>query len=108
MTSVAPEEPEAGYVWRERKPSMYGLPGRKMYLMNMYSFSSRNTEGALTDDPRLYAVLAAKGIPAALITQRRRTNQNLRNHWREGRPGAEAEGGDQNGPGGPRPAADGT
>ena len=80
MTSIAPEEPEAGYGWRERKPSMFGLPGRKMYLMNLYSISSRTTEGALTDDPRLYAVLAANGIPAALITQRRRTNQNLKNH----------------------------
>ena len=80
MTSMPPEEPETGYIWRERKPPMYGLPGRRMYLMNLYSISSRNTEGALTDDPRLYAVLAAKGVPAALITQRRRTNQNLKIH----------------------------
>ncbi len=80
MASIAPEDPETGYAWRDRKPSIHGLSGRKMYLMNLYSMTSRSAEGVLTDDPRLYIVLAVNGIPTALITQRRRPNQNLEAH----------------------------
>ena len=80
MTSLMPEEPTPKMEWRARRPSTYGIPGLRSYLVNLYCLSRRNTGVVVTDDARLYIVLATNAIPCTLITQRNRPESDPATH----------------------------
>ena len=80
ITSISPEDPSSNYEWPVRRPGTFGIPGRKSYLVNLYSISSRTPQAVLTDDVRLYIVLASSGIPVALSTQKSRAGQKIEDH----------------------------
>ena len=80
MTSLMPEESTPKMEWRARRPSTYGIPGLRSYLVNLYSISRRNPRAVITDDPRLYIILATNDIPCALVTQRQRADTDQSSH----------------------------
>ena len=75
MTSIWPEPVENQGHWKERKPNTLGLPGQKPYLFNIHRIPEQAPCVHITDDPRLYIVLASQGIPTTLLTQRRRRGE---------------------------------
>jgi hypothetical protein len=76
MTSTIPEEPGEKHAWRRRRPGTYGIPGRRGQLLNLHSITAGNPGAVVTDDLRLYAVLAVNHTPAALIAQRRQNGRD--------------------------------
>lgn len=75
MTSIWPEPVENQGQWKERRPNTLGLPGQKPYLFNIHRIAEHAPCVHITDDPRLYIILASQGIPTTLLTQRRRRGE---------------------------------
>lgn len=78
MTSMGTQEGQDHSPWKYGRPALYGIPALKPDLLNLYSISPRTKTAVVTDDARLYLVLAAAGTPAALITQKRRATSDVR------------------------------
>lgn len=74
LTSLGVEEGQSREPWRHGRPPIYGIPALKPDLLNLYSISPRTKTAVITDDARLYILLAAQQAPVALITQKRRQN----------------------------------
>ena len=72
MMGIQPEEPGQGNGWRNGRPRTNGLRGRRNQLFNLKDVNRRSGKVVLTDDPRLYLVLSAGKIPAAMPTGARR------------------------------------
>lgn len=73
LTSFRPEtEAYEEHRWPQDRPATYGIPGVRQYLLNAYAIDRQKGDAILTDDVRLYILLAAEGLPAVLLTQRRR------------------------------------
>lgn len=73
LTSFRPEtEAYEEHRWPQDRPATYGIPGVRQYLLNAYAIDRQKGDAILTDDARLYILLAAEGLPAVLLTQRRR------------------------------------
>ncbi len=77
MAAVEPQPPDDNYCWKTTRPSTYGISGRKPFLFNINNIPAAGNPVTITDDSRLYIVLAANEIPTILITQRRRGNENI-------------------------------
>lgn len=74
LTSLSVTEAHNLQPWRHGRPPLFGIPAMKPDLMNLYSISPRTKTAVVTDDARLYIILAAEGTPTTLITQKRRPN----------------------------------
>ena len=75
MTSISPETVENQGEWKERRPNTMGLPGQKPYLFGIHRIPEQAPCVHITDDPRLYILLASHGVAVTLLTQRRRRGE---------------------------------
>ena len=70
ITSLTPRGPRERAGWPARRPRTWGLRGRRPYLFGTYSVPNQAPLAVLTDDPRLYLILAAKRILTFLTLDR--------------------------------------
>ena len=67
LTSISVDEQSNLPNWPSSRPSTYGISGIRPQLLNLVRIHRRNKAVVVTDDPRLYIILVADGIPATLI-----------------------------------------
>ena len=70
MTSITPRGPQGHAGWPVRRPRTRGIMGRRPYLFGTYSVPNQAPLAVLTDDPRVYIVLATQQIPTFLTVDR--------------------------------------
>ena len=69
MTSMLPEGLNENHKWSDRKPKTHGIRETKPHLLNTVNLTRRNPNAVLTEDARLYIILAVNDIPCILIHQ---------------------------------------
>ena len=69
MTSIPPEGLNENHKWSDRKPKTYGIRETRPHLLNTVTLTRRNPNAVLTEDARLYIILAVNEIPCILIPQ---------------------------------------
>ena len=72
MTSGEPEDHADSSHWSVKRPHVYGIAGPRPAVLNILRLERGTRQVAVTDDLRLYIVLAARQTPAVLITRRTR------------------------------------
>ena len=77
LTSLATDEAMGNAPWRRGRPPTFGIPAMKPDLLNLYSVTPRSKTGYITDDARLYIILAADQLPVTLVTQKRRADTDM-------------------------------
>lgn len=79
LTSMRPDtaSDEADH-WGQDRPSTYGISGARQYLLNNYAIDRQRGLAILTDDARVYILMASNNLPVALLTQRRRPDTDLK------------------------------
>ena len=70
MTSISPDQETLTAEFPGGRPNLYGIPGIKPEMLNLYGINQQERKCVITDDARLYLVLKAEKYPAALITPR--------------------------------------
>ena len=79
LTSMRPDTAgdEADH-WGQDRPSTFGISGARQYLLNNYAIDRQRGMAVLTDDARVYILMASNNLPVALLTQRRRPDTDLK------------------------------
>ena len=72
MTSGEPEDHTDSGHWSVTRPHVYGIPGPRPAVLNILRIERGTRQVAITDDLRLYIILAASQTPAVLTTRRTR------------------------------------